>query len=487
MYSSTLVKILSNLNKNEWKAFDKFVRSPYFNSNKTILRFWEFLKKYGPTLDSPKLEKQKVYQKIFPNEAYKEKRMWQLMSDLKGLVEQFLVIESKEKNSIDYQMELRAIYSKRDLYEWFEQKSLALEKRLTNPENLELLNQFYIHQINDELYYNNQSYKTIARPKNLIAASTHLQAYYHIQQLKYATEWASRSLRCQEEAPLFVKSITYRSQLENNLLYSTYYDTFLLFTYDKNSKTISFEQLYATLNQHADKFPQKDKSILIQTLVNYGIRKFQLGAADLIPTLLNLYKLGLRENCLCYKGILHEGVFSNMVVFGSRLGQFEWLSSFLKDYGPLLDKVDRTKHLTWAKATIAFYKEEFEVALHTFDSVNFAGTKELSRRSVQIRACLECFLKDGSYYNLLKHKIQNFEKYLKRDIHLTSSKKEIFSRQNRFIRTLAKLIFENQSAQKFDAFYQEIAAIENLGNKTWLLNRIDKGKNRQLNQKTQTA
>ena len=155
MHSSTLIRLLSKLNKEEWKRFDKFIRSPYFNSNKSVIQLFELLKKYAPDFATPKLNKEKVSQKIYPKTPYKEKRMWQLMSDLKGLAEQFLVVEKNDKYSTKFQLQLSEVFLEKDLYEWYEQKSEVLIEKLTADHHL--TSQFQLHQIHDISYYNNHN------------------------------------------------------------------------------------------------------------------------------------------------------------------------------------------------------------------------------------------------------------------------------------------------------------------------------------------
>ena len=487
MHNSTLIRLLSKLEKTEYKTFDKFVRSPYFNSNNTITDLWELLKKYAPAFDSPKLNKEKIYLRLFPKQAYKDKRMWQLMSDLKGLVEQFLVIEKKEKNSLDFQIDLRAVYSERSLYDWFEQKTKTLETRLCDENDLDVLNLYHLHQINDQAYYNNQSNKTFPNPENLVGAFAHLQSYFYIQELRYACEWASRAYRISEEKPLFVQNITYRSQFANNLLYSIYYDLLLLLTDKEKANDENFESLSAKICRGINKFPKKDQCILLLTLINHGSRKAQMGAVSYNRSIFDLLNIGLEVECFIYKGILETNVFVNIIILGSKLKLFAWLDIFLLDYSDYLEVSIKQETLLWAKAIIEYQKGQFKQAVQTYDTFHKKGSSELARRSVQIKACLECYLRDESYYELLINKIQSFDKYLQRETILSDTKKAIYSKQNRIIKTLANLLFRNQPKEKFLAFEREVAAMDQLVNKEWFLNHIRHGRIKQPKQKIQTV
>lgn len=492
MHTSNLIKLLSKLNKDEWKQFQKFVHSPYFNSNKSAIQFLALLKKYYPVFDSPKLKKEKVFQKLFPKQAYKEKRMWQLISDLKGLAEQFLVVEKNDKSSTHYQLQLKEAFYEKDLYDWFEQKSETLAKKLNQKEGGETLNQFHLHQIHHHWYFNSQSVKTTPKHPNLVAASEHLQIYYHIQQLKYACEWASRSIRIKEELPLFVQNITYRSQFADNFLYQFYYNIFYLFTAVEKNNHQLFESLFTKLKTHISSLPHKDQIALLIYLINYGIRKVQLSQENYTLFVFQLYQLGLEENRLIYKGILSDNIFMNIVGTASKMKAFDWIENFMEEYKPYLKTSSLLPNIGWTKAIVQFHQGNFSEAIKSFDTFSFKLEKrELTRRSVQIKACLECFLRDFSYYELLKNKSLSFEKYLTRKKNIDDTKRKVYANLNLYIRTLSRLLYENQSIGYLESLHKKVINEKEMGAKDWLLSHIEKCingfKSRQKDRFTQSS
>ena len=473
MHSSSLIKLLSKFNKEEWKRFDKFVRSPYFNSNKSVIQLFELLKKYAPDFTSSKLKKEKISQKIFRNTVYKEKRMWQLMSDLKGLAEQFLVVEKNDKTSTTYQVQLNEVFFEKDLFDWFEQKSANLTTKLAH--NGSLINQFYLHQINDDAYYNNHSLSRQPNHPNLTDAHTHLHYYYHLQELRYACEWKSRSNRIVENPPLFIQAITYRQQYANQPLYSLYYDVFILFS-EKETAISFLKNLIVKLKNHIDDIPKKHQITIILYLINYSGKKIQSSEDAYLPILFELYKLGFENKRLVYKDTLSETSFMNTVGTGCQLKEFDWVHQFIQEFHQYLPKDAVTTSLIWAKAFVYMEQEEFTKALQMVSHINFnTDIKELTRRSMELRACLGSMVKgDNSYYELLRNKSLSFEKYLQRKEGITANKKVNFIKLNRIIRALAKLIYEKASTSKLIKFYQEVEQMEKLAVKSWLLTQIQK-------------
>ena len=62
--TSKFILTLETLNEADLKAFEQWLKSPWCNSNKTLLRLLEHVRKYYPACDSSKLTKERVFQKI---------------------------------------------------------------------------------------------------------------------------------------------------------------------------------------------------------------------------------------------------------------------------------------------------------------------------------------------------------------------------------------------------------------------------------------
>lgn len=471
MHSSNLIKLLAKLDATEWKRFDKFLRSPYFNSSKSVIQLFELLKKYHPAFDVPKLDKEKVFLKIFPNQSYKEKKMWQLMSDLKGLAEQFLVVEKNNRQNNAYQMQLRAVFFEKDLFDWFEKKSEQLNTQLAK--EADLINEFYLHQINDDLYYNNHNSNNENNPPSLLAANEHLQYYFYLQQLRYACEWLSRNKRHTEALPPFVPAITYRAQYQNRPLYQLYYDVFILFfKYKENLQ--DFEAIIHRFKQHLHLIPRKHQIAILLYLINFSSKQLQRSKEAYRPLNFELYKIGLEEQRLIYKGVLSKTTFMNIVSVASILKEFEWVDQFVKAYSAFLPKDNNADFLSFANASINIRKENYSLAISILNELSFnSDLLEIAKRSLQIRACLGCIVQgDLSYYDLLINKALSFEKFLHRKTHITKYKKTVYFNASRMARRIAKLIYEKAPMHRFQELARELIEMNEIGAKDWFINQI---------------
>ncbi len=98
--NNNLIILLKTLSDNEWKEFEKFVQSPFFNKGRNYMPFLSIFKKFRPDFDSDKLNRKEVYKKLYPGKEYKESVMKSMLSRLNDIAEEFIFQISIEKNDI---------------------------------------------------------------------------------------------------------------------------------------------------------------------------------------------------------------------------------------------------------------------------------------------------------------------------------------------------------------------------------------------------
>src|ERR1700674_5401958 len=100
MLKSNLIEAFRTFTPKEMKEFGEFVNSPYFNKNKNVKKLFDVIKKYYPSLNSDKLNKESVFAKIYTGERYKDSTMRLLMFYLYEVVEKFLAHNSIANNEV---------------------------------------------------------------------------------------------------------------------------------------------------------------------------------------------------------------------------------------------------------------------------------------------------------------------------------------------------------------------------------------------------
>ena len=91
MEETKLIRLLKTFSGGEWKKFEKFAASPYFNGGRNYMPLVKELKKFSPGFESPRLTKEHLYGKIYPGKPFKETVVNTMLSGIYSLAEEFLV------------------------------------------------------------------------------------------------------------------------------------------------------------------------------------------------------------------------------------------------------------------------------------------------------------------------------------------------------------------------------------------------------------
>src|SRR5688572_258489 len=152
MFKTNFTDVLKTFDKDEFKKFIDYINSPFFNTNRSIIKLVDAVKKYYPGFDNRNFTKEKIYEKVFSAKDYNDQVMRNLMSDSLQLVYGFLAVKNmpsrKIQNSVNILDELRT--KKLDsLYE----KNLKAAQKLINEENSVNFSYFeWLYKIEGEIF-----------------------------------------------------------------------------------------------------------------------------------------------------------------------------------------------------------------------------------------------------------------------------------------------------------------------------------------------
>lgn len=90
MKENKLFRILKSLSADEWKAFEKFAASPYFNMGRNYLPLLKFLKPIVLKNELLVPDNEKIYAKLYPGKPFNKSVMNTMLSGFTKLTESFL-------------------------------------------------------------------------------------------------------------------------------------------------------------------------------------------------------------------------------------------------------------------------------------------------------------------------------------------------------------------------------------------------------------
>ncbi len=102
MISSQAIKILRSLDEKEIEMLNDFIYSPFFNKSKTIIKFWEILKKLYPDFKDDLISKERIFTLTFSGKKYNYGTMKNLIHNFTQLIEKFLEIKFHEEDKFQH-------------------------------------------------------------------------------------------------------------------------------------------------------------------------------------------------------------------------------------------------------------------------------------------------------------------------------------------------------------------------------------------------
>jgi hypothetical protein len=156
LHNIKLFLILKSLSPAEIKEFGKFAASPFHNSNKTLIKFFNILKKHYPDFSSRALDMGHVYKRLFSAKPYNSGVIRNLISELIRLTEYFLAYQNFRNNKQDFyfnlltqlkQRDIEKLFAKasKDAFDYLESSDIRDENYYFNKYNLESIQrEFYM-------------------------------------------------------------------------------------------------------------------------------------------------------------------------------------------------------------------------------------------------------------------------------------------------------------------------------------------------------
>ena len=484
MHNSKLILLLKSLTKKEFNQLDKFLRSPFLNSNKQVIRLYNYFNEnqHFPEFKSDQLSKQQVDHKLFsqPNNDYTfdPKRIRDLMSNFSVLVEEFLIVlESLDKQTMTKEQLLLKSLSKRNLYKTFKSKTksdlLKLEKRTVKDD--EYYKQLF--DLNFQYFFHPDTLKQKPASEEINAVLKSLDQYYVLNKLKISCELLSRQDIFSEEYNTdFFEEMIHIAKNQcsnNNQLFLIYSGLVKLFSSGFNSD--SYQKIKSLYFDNLEVISEKEQRIILHYLINIissAINKNKGNTSEIF----SLYQQGLKNKILIHNNRLTPATYSNIAILGSKLKEFKWTLKFIADYEQYLAPEVMNETKSMSLAYWYFNKSDFDKALSLI--IDFKMPSDLFNirsKALLVRTLMEKFLTDSDYYNLLDSKTEALRKQVERSEIISKRKKEAYNNFLKYTRRITT-ISRNQPKNiqtKLDKLFNEIQIMNTLVAKDWLLEKVN--------------
>jgi len=472
MKSSILIEILQSFSTNEIKELGEFIRSPFYNKNESVIKLYDYLRKYYPEFPEDKIEKETVYRKIFSGTQYNDGFMRKVIFQLSRLGENYLSYIAGTKDTIKLRIDLLGELNIRKLGKSFKkyypelsrdvdknqykdhnyyQNKYSLETLITNSMN----NIRYKVDLHDKkLSYNEHVIRKLQWLRNyFLSVSLNTYRYLNYQGYTDQFEFSDEVLDLiidfllEGDNDLTNKGLKFKE----DPIIKLHINEIMLMKVKNESKNIGNDKYYLILKKalmvHNKQFTHDAMFSLYNILHQHCIYKILRGFSDYRKERFELDKIALERDIYRPAGEdnFPPPAFASLVRDASEMGETGWAESFINKYEKFLEKVNYETVINLSYAHINFSKKDFTKALKHLNKIKPIkrwefkfGVKELTLLTYY----------ELSMFNEIYYLLDSFRHFIS-SMGAHFSKNRIISRNN-FIKYYSKLIKAKDRHKKID-------------------------------------
>lgn len=439
IYSSKFVRLLKTFDPEDMKAFDVWLRSPWNNTNKNLIRLLASLGKYHPDFNDPRLTKPQLFQQVLPKGKFSDRRMNNLLSEGFLAARQYLVARQiGEDESLSRKLLAKSFLS-RNLDHWFFKSEEEEIARLEAKDRKKWEDHLALFQLYRTLYHH-PARAGAMRPGEspILAMDEQLDLIYVLEKAAVINERISRSKVMKEEPYDGQDAIRRWEMIADGVVHPSVDLYRLRFRYMEENQFEQYEKLRELVIRDLHLLNEREQKIHLISLINDSIRLVKATRLD-ITDLLPLYRVGLETKALMNNGTLSQATFSAVVTTSNTKGDFAYTHHLIDTYADKLEEQIREDGFHWAKAHTAYWQKDLPAALDILIEYQFTNFFfQLIGRVLTTQTYFDLYLKDDSYEILLFNYLDTFEKWLNREKVWSQSNKISFLRFVQICRMLAR-------------------------------------------------
>ena len=423
MTESKLIQLLRTFSTGEWRRFNEFVASPYFNKKEELVIFSQYLRTLAPNFSPKKLSKEVIFKVIFPKKEYDEKRLSYLMNYLLELAEKFIGWKLIESQSTVLELNTLSAFADRKLHKHYQQKfrktSLKIKDEKISDQPF-YLNQFMLADIASK-EFDNRMVRTFNG--HLQNVTNHLDHFYFLNKLKYCCAIIDRQQVLADKYEL-----NFVDELKNYLLQQNdnppeidiYLHVLLMLTEEKSDEY--FDRLKVLFKTHFDLLTKSVKKEIYFVLINFCLRKIRKGEKKYVSEALDIYQDGIHSEVIFENGFLSPWTFTNVVKLALRLKRYDWIKDFIWENESKISEKFRENALYYNLSELYYYTKDYNQALDHLNRVKFSDLNyHLGSRVILIKIYYET-----NEQFALTSLIASFMIFLKRNKNISSNLQKTF-------------------------------------------------------------
>jgi hypothetical protein len=470
---SKVFLLLSSLSKAELEDLRQYLKMPLSGAGESLQDLLDYCIPLHPVFPEEGVEKEAVHSALFGRREYKEKRIRDLYSDLSLKVEEYLAFRRMKREEGLRELMLIGEFRGRGLDDFAKKEGERSIEHMPGREGLGARGRIYSAQIREMLYDMEESPE-----ESLRAAMEDLDHFFMISKLRLSTLLLSRRSYLSGKEGMddaFLELIRGRcAEGEDNETERIYLSVMNL-----QAKGFQKEAFQAARNVFFEKFPLlgiEDRRTIYQALLNIVLKEVTERDLSLLRESFNLYKAGLEKGiAFSDNGELSDTAFTNIVISGARLKEFEWVDSFIREYQRYLSPSIRDNAVSLGRAFWHYNQGAFDKVLELLRDVKYSSVAYALRgRSLQLRNYFDQAREDNwRFSEHFFYHLDATKQYVRRNEKLSQNRQSAYHQFLNFTLSLAHMLTQDKPVKALDKLVQELNQTPQVIGKEWLLERAE--------------
>ncbi|HMQ69604.1 MAG TPA: hypothetical protein PKC58_11510 [Ignavibacteria bacterium] len=488
MHKSSLLGIIRTFTPKELIKFEDFVNSPYFNKNKNVINLFAEVKKHAPEYTGEMLDKERVWEKIFPGKEYNYGIMKNIIHDLSVLCESFLSEEIYSKKESRRSIDLLESILKRDLKRNFENSYDAIArtfKKNFDRKNINFSDEYYSHQKKITDLYEGFLHLYDPQLKNkitIIPSCEYLIYAFLIESIKMFQKVIGHSLQYNhplnenilynvfkklDEGSMITDIIEYSEKQpgKDHLVLKCYYSMFRALRLNDNFD--NFKEFKNNISKVNDILPESEISFLYYALMTC-LTNLKITLNNFGKEYFDIIKICHKRNFLLNEdGSISPHFFFSIVNMACSEKELAFAEKFISEYTPKIPADFRESHFNYAMSKMNFLKGNFETSLEYLSKIqNEDKSMKYYMKNDQITVYYELNDRESFEYayDTLKH-------FIRKNRLTNESRILTLTNYCGYIKAMFKLR-EKFDSYEYDTLKKKIELTKTT-NKGWLIRKLE--------------